>query len=95
MNHNAAVPHLIVENLTQEGDLLRVRLVAKLNGRERRISVRIRGTHITDIQADDGALTWLEGAGDESLETACKEKALEAITIIRAAIRLMGGSYGR
>lgn len=95
MKDTAVPPNLILKDVRrEERDLYRVALAARLNGRKRRISVRVRGSYVSDIQADDGSATWLEEAGGAALSDACEQKALETMVLIRAIKDMLGGTDG-
>lgn len=75
---------LMLRDIVNDGDEWRVYFEALVSGRIRRITVRVRGRRVIDIQADDGGYQWAGNAGDRRLTNLATDRALEEIVRLRA-----------
>lgn len=86
--------NLTLTEIRPKSDEFTVVLVAEGRHRDRRITVRLSGERLIDVQADDGRHVWAGNAGDERLTKLAIDRAREEAARLRA-IELMFRRFGR
>ena len=96
MNHTAEIPPLLLADVQDGTGSSWVRLTAHLDGRDRRFTVRLLGSYVEDIQADDGNRTWIAHEIDPVTRNVCIQRANEELVRHRAhGRRAFGAKSGR